>query len=141
METHATTTPPLVMRTVSEAAAVAGISKRHLEDQISEGNGPAVTRIGRRVLIRDDRLQDWIDQRTETVDRPPTPAQRRAAQRTVADFVDAMAAGDHAQADKLIPVVAGNVLALEAIGIAVRALRPSGRGAELWEQLRTEIQS
>lgn len=53
------------MHTVGRAAALAGISKRYMEMRIDQGTGPGVTRIGRRVLIRDDRLRAWIDQQTE----------------------------------------------------------------------------
>ena len=64
MNTQTTASAPLVMHTVTEAAAKAGISKRYMEIRIAEGTGPEVTRIGRRVLVRDDRLDAWLEQLT-----------------------------------------------------------------------------
>src|SRR5689334_8229543 len=57
-------TPP-VMHTFDEAAAIAGISKRYLQLRVADGTGPDVTRIGRRALVRADRLTAWLDQLTE----------------------------------------------------------------------------
>jgi hypothetical protein len=65
MDTKTVAAPPMAMHSVGEAAALAGISKRYMELRIAEGTGPDVTRIGRRVLVRDDRLRAWIDQQTE----------------------------------------------------------------------------
>ena len=70
---------------------------------------------------------------------PPSPEQRRAAQRRIVGFIDAEVEGDHARADSLIPVSVQNVVALEAAGLLVRALRLSGRGAEIWAQLRDQV--
>jgi hypothetical protein len=55
---------PIVMHTVAEAADLAKISDRYMQIRIADGTGPDVTRIGRRVLIRDDRLRKWIDEQT-----------------------------------------------------------------------------
>jgi hypothetical protein len=65
MDTKTVAAPPMAMHSVGEAAGLAGISKRYMELRIAGGTGPDVTRIGRRVLIRDDRLRAWIDQQTE----------------------------------------------------------------------------
>lgn len=65
METKTPAAEALVMHTVGDAASLAGISKRYMEIRIEQGTGPDVTRIGRRVLIRDDRLRRWIDEQTE----------------------------------------------------------------------------
>jgi excisionase family DNA binding protein len=50
--------------TRDEAAKKARISTRYLDQQIAKGAGPAITRIGGRVLVRTDALQDWLDQCT-----------------------------------------------------------------------------
>ncbi len=59
--------------TIAEAAAEARVSERLLREQIKLGCGPRVTRPGGaptgRVLVREDCLEQWIDQRTE-----PAPA-------------------------------------------------------------------
>jgi excisionase family DNA binding protein len=46
------------------AANRLGISVRTLERQIEAGNGPALVRIGSRVLIPEDALVIWIQART-----------------------------------------------------------------------------
>lgn len=48
-----------------EAARRLAISVRTLERQIDAGTGPAVTRIGSRVLIPEDALAAWVAARTE----------------------------------------------------------------------------
>jgi excisionase family DNA binding protein len=47
--------------TKPEAAARARVHLRTLERRIEDGTGPRVTRIGRRVLIREDHLAEWLD--------------------------------------------------------------------------------
>jgi hypothetical protein len=47
--------------TKAEAAAKARIHVRSLERRLENGTGPRVTRIGRRVLIREDHLAEWLD--------------------------------------------------------------------------------
>ncbi len=49
------------MFTRKEAAEQARISPRFLDMQIKAGCGPDVTRIGRRVLVRSDAFQAWIE--------------------------------------------------------------------------------
>jgi len=65
MKPNETAAPPLVMHEIAEGAAIARISPRYLHMRIAAGTGPEVTRFGRRVLIRDDRLRKWIDEQTE----------------------------------------------------------------------------
>jgi hypothetical protein len=50
--------------TKPEAAAKARIHLRSLERRIEDGSGPRLTRIGRRVLIREDHLAEWLDRCT-----------------------------------------------------------------------------
>lgn len=66
MELNATAEPPLVMHTVTEAAGMAGISPRYMHMRIAAGTGPEVTRIGRRVFIRDD----WRATQADTTHSP-----------------------------------------------------------------------
>jgi len=47
--------------TTNEAAAMARITPRFLQKKIRAGEGPVLTRIGRRVLVRSDLLQDWLE--------------------------------------------------------------------------------
>jgi len=49
---------------IGEASEKSGISKRFLELRLAAGTGPEVTRIGRRVLIREDCLARWIEDQT-----------------------------------------------------------------------------
>ncbi len=51
---------PFEVLTKAEAAERARISPRQLDYQIKAGVGPAVTRIGGAVRIRDDELQAWL---------------------------------------------------------------------------------
>lgn len=51
---------PFDILTMDEAAERARISRRQLDYQIKAGAGPAVTRIGGAVRIRDDELQAWL---------------------------------------------------------------------------------
>lgn len=50
-----------------EAAARARISERTLDRILAAGDGPVVTRIAGRVLIREDYLDAWIERCTETL--------------------------------------------------------------------------
>ena len=52
------------MFTRKEVAEQARISPRFLDMQIKAGCGPDVTRIGRRVLVRSDAFQAWIEKLT-----------------------------------------------------------------------------
>jgi predicted DNA-binding transcriptional regulator AlpA len=47
-----------------EAAEIARISRRQLDFRIKAGAGPAVTKIGGFVRIRDDELQAWLERCT-----------------------------------------------------------------------------
>ena len=54
----------------SEAARLAHLSPKLLGQLISEGRGPAVTRLGRgrgRMLIRADILFAWLEENTKQV--------------------------------------------------------------------------
>jgi excisionase family DNA binding protein len=46
--------------TISEAAALARVSERTLSRYIAKGNGPPVTRMGRRVLFRAPDFAAWV---------------------------------------------------------------------------------
>jgi len=50
--------------TKDEAAERVRISRRQLDYRIRAGAGPAVTRIGGAVRIRDDELQSWLERCT-----------------------------------------------------------------------------
>jgi len=63
---------PFEILTKDEAAKRACISRRHLDYQIAAGAGPAVTRIGGAVRIRDDQLRAWLERCT--VPPPHIPA-------------------------------------------------------------------
>ncbi len=52
----------------SEAAQRARISPRLLDREIADGRRPTITRIGGKVLIREDHLAEWID----SLSVPPT---------------------------------------------------------------------
>jgi excisionase family DNA binding protein len=47
------------------AAARLGISVRTLERQIDAGTGPAIARIGSRILFPEDALAAWVSARIE----------------------------------------------------------------------------
>ena len=55
---------PFDVLTKEEAADRARISRWMLDKQIRAGTGPAVTRIGGSVRIRDDELQAWLERCT-----------------------------------------------------------------------------
>jgi excisionase family DNA binding protein len=46
--------------TIAAAAAIIGISKRHLEKLIARGEGPAVIKLGRRSIIRRKTVSRWL---------------------------------------------------------------------------------
>ena len=48
---------------IAAAAAIIGVSKRHLEKIIARGEGPPVIRLGRRAIIRRSSLGRWLDER------------------------------------------------------------------------------
>ncbi|MBB2770554.1 UNVERIFIED_ORG: uncharacterized protein YidB (DUF937 family) [Mycolicibacterium obuense] len=128
-----------------EAAAQLGISLS-LVDKLTARGQLVATKIGRRTVYQPQHLRAYLQAQTreaavpaERDQQPPTRAQRRAARQAVAEFIDALSAGDYARADELIPATAENAVALEACGLVVRALRMSGLGAELWAQLRDQI--
>lgn len=56
--------------TKDEAASRARISRRFLDKRIKAGNGPAVTRIGARSLVRSDELQAWLERCTASRQEP-----------------------------------------------------------------------
>ena len=63
------------MFTRKEAAEQARISPRFLDMQIKAGCGPDVTRIGRRVLVRSDAFQAWIEGLTAQSQRADAAAE------------------------------------------------------------------
>lgn len=44
-----------------EAAEIAQVHERTLQRQIEAGTGPTLTRIGKRILIRESDLKRWLD--------------------------------------------------------------------------------
>ena len=74
-----TVTPPLCRCTAFRRPHTWQASRRHLDDQIAEGTGPAVTRIGRRVLISDEALRKWVSDQTEAAVSPNRDQQTDAA--------------------------------------------------------------
>lgn len=134
MQSHLTTPK---MLTPVEAAARAGISRRSLDSHIARGTGPDVTRIGRRVLIREDRLAAWIESQTTTAEHAsirdrdrrraalglPTIMDRQEAQQRGRGLVGALLRDDYAAAEAIVPLAADNLLALELAGVLVRLLR------------------
>ncbi len=57
--------------TLDEAADRLKISSRFLRQQIAEGDGPGVTKIGHRTLVRTDLLQAWVERLTQSGGPPP----------------------------------------------------------------------
>lgn len=45
---------------LNEAAKAAGISRKTLSRRIKDGSGPAIIRIGRRVVIRQSSFDQWL---------------------------------------------------------------------------------
>lgn len=56
--------------TKREAAACARVSERTFERVLAGDTGPAITRIGGRVLIRKDHLNAWIERCTQATFAP-----------------------------------------------------------------------
>jgi excisionase family DNA binding protein len=52
--------PPLL--TVDDAAQLLRTTRKAVYVMIERGHLPGVTRLGRRVLLRSDRLLEWLDQ-------------------------------------------------------------------------------
>ena len=50
--------------TKDEVAEKTRITRRFLDKQIAAGTGPEVVHIGRRVLVRSDAFQAWIESLT-----------------------------------------------------------------------------
>jgi len=51
-----------VLLTVDDAAQLLRTSKKAVYVMVARGHLPGVTRLGRRVLLRSDRLLEWLDQ-------------------------------------------------------------------------------
>ena len=51
-----------VLLTVDDAAQLLRTTKKAVYVMIARGLLPGVTRLGRRVLLRSDRLLEWLDQ-------------------------------------------------------------------------------
>ena len=51
-----------VLLTVDDAAQLLRTTKKAVYVMIERGLLPGVTRLGRRVLVRSDRLLEWLDQ-------------------------------------------------------------------------------
>ena len=54
---------PLHLLTAAEVADVLRTSPKATYAMIARGQLPGVVRIGRRVLVREDELLDWLDQK------------------------------------------------------------------------------
>lgn len=55
--------------TKKEATQHARVSERTFDRILASGDGPTATRIGSRVLIREDHLAQWIDRCAEAPKR------------------------------------------------------------------------
>ena len=55
-----------------QAAAIVGVCPRTFSSAIKEGNGPPVTCVNKREMIRSDVLEQWIEQRTASRSAPST---------------------------------------------------------------------
>lgn len=70
---------------LSVAAERVGMTQRGFEALLRRGDGPQVTRLGGRVLVREDMLRLWLDENTaparamdnESMDDAPNEATRR----------------------------------------------------------------
>lgn len=51
-----------VLLTVDDAAQLLRTTRKAVYVMIERGQLPGVTRLGRRVLLRSDRLLEWLDQ-------------------------------------------------------------------------------
>jgi excisionase family DNA binding protein len=49
--------------TIAAAAAIIGVSKRHLEKIIARDEGPPVIKLGRRSIIRRETVSRWLAER------------------------------------------------------------------------------
>ena len=58
--------------TTTEVADLLRTSPKATYAMIARGQLPGVVRIGRRVLVREDELVDWLDQK-----RTPSPKEQR----------------------------------------------------------------
>jgi CRP-like cAMP-binding protein len=140
-----TTTPlpdearALLVITEERLAELFGVHPNTMANIRRSGDGPPVIALSPgRIGYRLTDAAQWLEQRARESSRL-TPEVRTAAQRKLARFIDAMSKGDHAEADAIIPVTAANADVIEACGLVIRAVRASGRGAELWAQLREQI--
>jgi excisionase family DNA binding protein len=65
------TLPPSRMCSVTEGAAILGVSRRHLANLIANGDLPVTIRhAGNRVLINRQQLEAWCDGDTDTEAAP-----------------------------------------------------------------------
>jgi excisionase family DNA binding protein len=55
--------PPRITWNTEEAARAIGITGRHLKGLIAKGQGPAMVRLGRRVLFRPETIKKWLLER------------------------------------------------------------------------------
>jgi len=53
-----------VLLTPNEVAALLRTSRKAIYSMVERGQLPGVVRIGRRVLVREDALLDWLRQRS-----------------------------------------------------------------------------
>jgi excisionase family DNA binding protein len=129
------------MHNVTEAAALAGISKRYMEMLIADGSGPAVTRIGRRVLIRDDRLREWIDRQTEAEDAAMGQEEQELAALVVLRAVEYRLQGDGAAMTRTLRGTGREVSLrlLEATEIIAHLLKHSDRPEQVLAALLQSV--
>ncbi|MGC9271757.1 helix-turn-helix transcriptional regulator [Acidiphilium sp.] len=57
--------PSITLLSKKDASARLGVSSRTLDRHIEAGDGPAIVRIGSRVLIPESALADWVSSRIE----------------------------------------------------------------------------
>jgi predicted DNA-binding transcriptional regulator AlpA len=49
-----------IFRSLPKSAQRPGLSESYLRKQIKAGNGPAYTKIGSRILVRDSDMDSWL---------------------------------------------------------------------------------
>jgi hypothetical protein len=55
--------------TFDDAAALVGVSKRHIQNPIVRGEGPPVIKLGHRSVVRRRSLLRWLESREEQTPR------------------------------------------------------------------------
>ena len=73
---------PTLALSVAEAAHEVRISERQLRTYLARNEGPSVCRLGRRVVVRREALDEWLRDHEVAADTPaPAPVTRAPATR------------------------------------------------------------